>query len=68
MHEVIQDAEIEVHPDFVQNRLETGVERLAILPHYKGPLMARRLFAGSGATPGTRSYVCALISASSLPQ
>jgi hypothetical protein len=36
MHEVVQDTEIEVHPDFVQNRLKTGVERLAILPDDEG--------------------------------
>lgn len=28
VHEVVQYAEIEVHPDFVEGRLEPGVERL----------------------------------------
>src|SRR5450432_3440422 len=36
MHKVVQHAEIEVHPDFVQNRLQPGVERLTILPHHQG--------------------------------
>jgi hypothetical protein len=36
MHEVVQDAEIKVHPDFVQNRLQASVERFSILPHNQG--------------------------------
>ncbi len=34
MHEVVQYAEIEGHPDFVEDRLEPGVERLTVLAYH----------------------------------
>src|ERR1700722_6916169 len=36
MHEVAQHAEIEVHPDLVQDRLETSVKRLTVLAYHQG--------------------------------
>jgi hypothetical protein len=36
MYEVVQNSEIETHPDFVQNRLQPGIERLTVLRHHQG--------------------------------
>jgi hypothetical protein len=36
MYEVIQHAEVEVHPDLVKHRLEPSIERLTILTYHQG--------------------------------
>ena len=36
MNEVVKHAEIEIHSDLVQYRLEPSVERPAVLAHYQG--------------------------------
>src|SRR5450755_1170669 len=36
MHEVVQDAEIEVYPDLVKHRLKPSVERLTVLAYHQG--------------------------------
>jgi hypothetical protein len=61
VYEVVQYAEIEVHTDLVEHRLESGVEGFAVLGHDQGGPDGAQTLGGSGALPGTKSCGCAVI-------
>jgi hypothetical protein len=64
VHEVVQHAEIEIHPDLVKHRLKPGVERLTVLAYHQGGPDGAQALGRTGRPPGRKSCGCAVILAS----